>query len=96
MIKQSITAEDMCDIINELIHLDLKCANKLFSTRVSCNRDIAKHEAIQVNLDDNLNPTVGIIGLLNGMFGAKKDGSGIIVLAVDTDNIPIRAFIKED
>jgi hypothetical protein len=78
-LAKSITAEDVCRLLNEFLDADPKCANALLSHRIKCNKKIANHRTIQVQqFGRQRYPRVGIIGLLNGMFGIRKDGRGAL------------------
>lgn len=80
MIKKSITPQDACDLLNELLKLDRDCAHSLILYRQKCNEAIANHPTIQAQLlkGDNF-PKVGIVGILNGMFGINDaDGMGAL------------------
>ena len=64
MQKESITAQDACDLINEFIKLDPEAAQNLFNYRVPCNEAIQDHPSIKVSFEN----TVGVLGLINGML----------------------------
>lgn len=48
---------------------------KLCFNRVECNKTITNHPTVQVYNEDNKNnkDTVGLIGILNGIFGFDKE-----------------------
>ena len=79
MLKNSINPQDVCDLLNELLKLDYHCVKTLVSHRVRCNEAIAGHPTVQVQkfIDDE-HPKVGLIGILNGLFGIREDGVGAI------------------
>jgi hypothetical protein len=85
MTKRLISAQDVCSLLNEFLELDPKCAQTILSHRVKCNDAVACHSTIQVQqfIDDKF-PKVGIIGLINGVFGKRADGRGIICADIDT------------
>ena len=88
MLKQSITPSDVCDLLNELLKLDYDCANELVSYRQQCNESVAAHQSIQVQqYKDDPFPKVGIVGVLNGMFGIRDDGMGAICFEIDNGKI---------
>ena len=85
MVKRRISAEDVCFLLNELLELDPKCAQALLSHRVECNEAVAGHATIQVQqFIDDASPKVGVLGLINGMFGVRTDGRGVICANIDT------------
>jgi hypothetical protein len=88
MVKESITPQDVCDLLNELLKLDPECANALFSHRIKCNEAVANHPTIQVLQSTPFTSArVGFLGLLNGMFGVKKNGLGVICIGIDDDKL---------
>lgn len=88
MLKQSVTPQDVCDLLNELLKLDYDCANGLISYRQQCNEAVAAHQSIQVQqYKDDKFPKVGIVGVLNGIFGIRDDGMGAICFEIDNGNI---------
>jgi hypothetical protein len=84
MLKKFITSTDVCDLLNELLKLDYECISDLTSHRVKCNDAIANHPTVQVHqyIDDKF-PKVGLIGILNGLFGIREDGMGSICCDMD-------------
>jgi hypothetical protein len=44
MIKNSVTLQDVVSLLNESLKYDYAAVSSLFSTRVSCNEEIADHE----------------------------------------------------
>jgi hypothetical protein len=86
MLKQSITPQDACDLLNEMLKLDYDCTHGLVSHRQQCNEAIASHATIQVQQYDKI-PKVGIIGVLNGIFGIRNDGMGSICFEIDNGKI---------
>jgi hypothetical protein len=88
-IKKEITINELVDFLNSLLMIDEVCLNSLFSMRISCNEDLAKHPTVQVARIDNLFPIVGIIGILNGLFG-EVNGCGAI--AAETKDGEVTGF----
>jgi hypothetical protein len=87
MLAKSITVRDACRILNELLKLDYNCAHDLISHRVKCNKQVADHPTIQVqHFKIDKFPKVGLIGLINGMFGIRKDGMGAICFEISSSN----------
>ena len=92
MLKETITIQDVCDLLNELLEKDRYCINSLLFTRVTCNKAIADHPTVQVQQykNDKL-PAVGLIGIINGLFGIREDGMGAFCAEVD-DNGELITF----
>jgi len=91
MIKESVTPQDVVDLLNNLIRLDPEAVRALMDCRVPCNDEFADHPTVQCglaehvrkrtpdhNLPDDANYTVGPLGLLNGLFGIDPKGWGYI------------------
>jgi hypothetical protein len=88
MLKQSVTPQDVCDLLNELLKLDYDCAHGLISYHQQRNEEVAAHQSIQVQqYKDDKFPKVGIVGILNGIFGIRDDGMGAICFEIDDGKI---------
>lgn len=83
----SVTPEHAVKILNEALDADPVAINELFRHRTSCNDALAGHASIQVGAypEDKYpaTQTVGLLGLLNGIFGTKPDGDGHIQSEVE-------------
>lgn len=93
-IKKSIT--EFVEYLNELVQLDPVWINAVFNHRPECNVDIAAHKTVQTAITDR-GPRAGVLGLLNGYFGAyetgKLDGSGALGAYYDKDTHLITHFM---
>jgi hypothetical protein len=88
MLKKNITPKNVCNLLNEMLELDYKSTKKLVEYRVPCNEKIADHPTIQVQkFKTDKFPKVGLIGVINGMFGTRKDGMGAICYEIDLGKI---------
>lgn len=72
--------DDIIKYLNYLIVLDEKCITNLIDTRVPCNDAITNHQTVQVGAASDFSVgadgyVVGLLGILNGYFGAYLDGS---------------------
>lgn len=66
--KESITADDVVHFLNELLLADREAVHELIHTRIPVNSDFAKHPSVMVlRIGDQ--EKVGILGILNGLFG---------------------------
>jgi len=74
MIKQTITIDEVITLLNELIALDKSAVAALLANRVPCNKALADHPTVQVGLQND----VGMLGVINGLFGVDDDGLGAI------------------
>lgn len=63
-------ADRIIGFLNELIVIDHAAVSALIGTHVPCNEALADHPTVQVrNFTGDAGPTVGIIGVLNGLCG---------------------------
>lgn len=68
--KKILYKEDINQIIkrlNEAYEADPKAIESLFNNRISCNDKIADHPTFIVS-DTSTGPTLGILGILNGIL----------------------------
>jgi hypothetical protein len=84
MIKETITIDDAINLLNQIVKMDPVAAKLLLDARVLCNKQLADHETIQVRCE-NGTCRVGILGILNGIFGIQDDGWGPIAAVVEDD-----------
>jgi len=89
MIKENVSLSDVCKLLNELIVLDRNCAESLVSQRVACNDAVADHPTIMVD-DSQGTTSIGLLGVLNGIFGIHENGFG--ALCVEFDNGKLICF----
>lgn len=88
-IKNTTTIDDVITLLNQALHADQHAISTLFLRRVNCNKALADHPTIQVSREqpekDIILYQVGVIGIINGMFGVDdRDSYG-----------PIAAYIKD-
>ena len=100
MIHDSVTLDQVVAFLNELLRLDRDAVGKLLAARVPCNQAFADHPTVQVAKRGDGTYDVGILGVLNGLFGVFEaggpvpEGHGAITLATESD-YPM-AFIRTD
>ena len=93
MINQTVTPDKAVAYLNELIEIDGAAIGALIENRVPCNQSLAEHPSVQVSGEyDNFK--VGLLGILNGLFGADKSGWGTITVTLK-DGYPIKATRTE-
>lgn len=85
MLKTNVTIDEVLDLLNEACMLDLEAMNALVNARVDCNKELADHPTIQVRAFKDEGFQVGLIGILNGIFGISEDGVGAIAGMFDDD-----------
>lgn len=77
MLKSSVTIDEALKLLNELALLDNAAVTELIQHRVPCNRHLADHPTVQVGGDEVI-AKVGVLGIINGLFGVNADGWGAI------------------
>lgn len=87
----SVTPEQAVQILNEALGADPAAINTMFKHRTKCNEKLANHKRIQVRAypleGDPGIPNVGVLGLLNGIFGIKPSGYGFIQTELEGEQI---------
>jgi hypothetical protein len=96
MTKEFVTPQDVCDLLNEFLKLDYVCAEELIFHHQRCNDAVASHPTIQVGQYENDEfPRVGIVGILNGLFGIHEDGMGAICYEIEGGKILGFRLVKD-
>ena len=97
---KKISVDQVIDYLNELLQIDRCAMGALVSNRVPCNEAMADHESVQV-LGVNGGHIVGMLGIINGMFGVDGNGYGQIIYESDvngarTNIVRFRRVTKAD
>ena len=94
--EREITIEEMISYLNYLLEIDPPTISRLFQMRSACSEELAK-SPVHVVMDENARSFVGVLGILNGLFGYAGTGpfreSGAIGTLTNKDGV-IKAFIK--
>lgn len=86
------TPESAVLVLNGCLELDREAVTRLVSFRTECNRGLADHPAVQVMAKPGEPFKVGLLGVLNGLFGTLPDGWGFIQAHFDEDSGQILRF----
>ena len=73
-IKQAVTLDQALDLLNQATALDPKAMWDLVGSRVPCNGAMADHPTVQCGQGEGGPYTVGLLGILNGLFGTSDAG----------------------
>lgn len=92
MLRENVSYYEVVSILNRALEADPAAIQQLVHNRVICNKKIADDESIQVGRRRTGGYRVGILGVLNGLFGQKKDGSGVIAAKYDMETGEIVRF----
>lgn len=86
--NKTITIVEVVNFLNEALELDRECISELFlDHKVKCNRSMADHETIQVLRFSEEVFNLGVLGLLQGLFGIRADGMGYLAMHVKDGKI---------
>jgi len=79
--KQSITITEVINYLNELADIDREAIRNLVNARVRCTETLSVHPTAQVGIVNATEGTyeIGMLGLLNGVFGVDEQGYGPIM-----------------
>jgi len=83
-IKESITLDEAIELLSEAGRLDPIAMAALIDNRVGCNEFLVDHPTIQVVEDDG-KYYVGLLGVINGLFGIDEKGNGAIAAVFDVE-----------
>lgn len=87
------TPEQAVETLNDLFKRDPGALRRLARARVGCNKALATHPTCQVQqVDDPVLLEVGMLGVLNAIFGCGADGRGYIAANYD-DNGEFVGFV---
>lgn len=82
-----VTLNEAIEYLFELSQLDGFALGELVHARAPCNDELAAHPSVQVAEEEDGHCTVGIVGILNGLFGTLPDGRGKITFVLDEDEV---------
>jgi hypothetical protein len=78
------TPAEAVTVLNRIHATDPTVLPRLIERRVACNRALAADPTVQVG-NGTTDYEVGILGILNGVFGIGNDGLGHIAAHYDGD-----------
>lgn len=84
--QRNCDIDDTIKYINELIEIDRIAIAALIANRVPCNQQLADHSTVQVYAQHG-GYLVGMLGILNGLFGICENGLGPIVFIFKDGNL---------
>ena len=85
MIKEAVTIQDAIDLLNDLLKLDYDCISRLITTRLYCNDQIVNHPTVTVYSEASGSASLGLMGMINGLFGTNENGAGPICFEIGED-----------
>ena len=81
--KEQVTIDEVIEVLNEALKLDPYAIQRLAGTRIRCNEELADHPTVQVSTGCNVAFEVGLLGIINGLFGVDDRGWGPIAAYYD-------------
>ena len=88
-----ISVQEAVEYLNSALELDQDAISKLVGFRVHCNNDLADHPTVQVGPSETGGYEVGLLGIINGIFGADEKDWGYIGAEVDLETGIVSEFI---
>lgn len=90
-IQATISFQHAIVLLNELVQLDPLAAHALIEQRVPCNGALADHPTVQVvQSEEEGTYAVGLLGILNGLFGTDAEGWDIVAAVFDDQGQLVR------
>ncbi len=84
--ENTVTVDDAIKFLNEVLRLDPAVATAIVEHRFNCTEALADHPSVQVMSRPFVPSQVGLLGLLNGLFGVDEHGWGYITAEFDDNN----------
>lgn len=94
-IKESVTPQEVLDFLNSLMEVDPATMNSIFSARFQCNDAMLNHPTVQCGRLSETIGEVGVIGILNGLFGIDKEGWGVFAMSMENDRPSVITAFKD-
>jgi hypothetical protein len=86
MRAKSVKPQDAIALLNEASKLDRVSIRKLVGYRVFCNFDLADHPTISVDTTESGDPLIGMLGIINGLFGVDDEACGPVIASIPEDS----------
>lgn len=90
------TVQQAVDLLNEALEIDREAIETLFSQRVAASKALGEHPTIQILTHPGGERTLGVLGLLNGIFGVDAEQWGFIASCHDDETDRLIKFIVRD
>lgn len=89
--NEMASIDDTIEFLNSLLIIDAVAVTNLVEHRVECSVALTTHPTVQT-----VGKTVGMLGILNGLFDVDAAGWGPITAVYDDDGTVIIAFKRTD
>ena len=87
---QSISTEDAIWTLNRLLEADREAISLLVANRVPCNQALSLDPTCQVGSVRGEGWEVGLLGIINALFGVDEEGWGYIAADTDAEGVVLR------
>jgi len=95
-IKASITPDDAVDLLNNMLLRDPGATAILIGSRHQVNAAMDAHPTLITQETKEGVPTLGLLGVLNGLFGFDEVHQRGVIVAVYDDNDRLDRFVRGD
>lgn len=86
--RDEISAQYVVDFLNELVRLDKYALTDMMSERISVNKELKNHPTVLIKELVEGIPEIGLLSIINGMFGLEGETQAIeVILDKHTDII---------
>ena len=85
MNAKTVTIQEVIALLNEAAQLDSEAIRALVDHQVPCNYNLADHPTIQVGCTEDGEPRLGVLGIINGLFGVDENAHGPVIADVPDD-----------
>ncbi len=85
--KIGISTDDAIEFLNSLLMLDREAISFLCTNKVSCGLSLLEHPTVQVTSWAGGGGSVGLLGILNGIFGLPGQAGPIVAVYEGDDHI---------
>lgn len=92
MIRNTISIAETVEYLNSLLAADPLAMRAMLRTLTICNNTLAEHPSAQV-WDCGDTAAIGLMGVINGLFGIDDNGWGAIAYCID-DESQVTAFVR--
>jgi hypothetical protein len=79
------TPQDVINLLNAASRLDRAAIRTLVDNYVRCNCGLADHPMIPVGVTEDGEPQIGMLGIINGLYGVDEDAHGPVVANIPDD-----------
>lgn len=90
--KESVSLDEAVALLNAMLVLDPVATSALVEQRIPCNTALVGHPSVQISPGANGKDAVGLLGVLNGLFGCYNGRGAIVAHYEDHDLTTVVMF----